>query len=72
MRISLLCLCLTLFGFFANSAQAADRPTNVSIEAIVEILSTDSGDVMVYVSATDASGNDIVISEAQFVALMVD
>jgi hypothetical protein len=53
-------------------AQAADRPTNVSLEAIVTIASTDSGDVMIYVDPTDASGNDIVISEAQLIAIQVD
>jgi len=59
-------------------SQAADRPTNVSITALVDInaanasQSADSGDVMVYVDATDASGNDIVISEAQFTAVKVD
>ncbi len=37
MRLSLLCLCLTLFGFFASSAHAADRPN------ILIVLTDDMG-----------------------------
>jgi len=52
-------------------SQAADRPHNVNIVGLVEVDSTDSGQLEVYVDATDASGNDVVVSEAQFCAVLM-
>lgn len=53
-------------------AQDSDRPQSVTILDIVEVTKANVDDsanyVELYVDATDASGNDITVSDAKFLA----
>jgi hypothetical protein len=51
---------------------AADKPANVAITGLLRVLTTDTGDITVYVASGDANGNDVTIKEAQLVVEKVD
>lgn len=50
----------------------SDRPQNVVICGPVEVDAADTGALSLYVSTTDASGNDICVTQAQFTAWPID